>query len=522
MTRVLLTILDGFGLRKEAPNNAISLAKMPTFTHLKKTYPFCTLLPGGEEVGLPKGIVGNSEVGHMNLGAGRRVRQDFVRINESIETKQLEKREEFLNLKNYLLSLPKNKRRLHLIGLISDGGVHSHLDHVKEIIRLCSQWEDVSVWVHGFSDGRDTPRQNGLLYFQELEEWGQKIMKDRFALASIHGRSFGMDRDRRWEKIKASYEVMVGQDLEQSKKEEIKKATSYLQEQYSKNCFDEHIPPVLLKEEGAIQREDAVFFMNFRPDRAIELTQCFCLPNFSFFKRDIMPAYFLCMVPYIPDEMSLPILFDKEKLELPLSEILSTQGLRQFKIAETEKYAHVTYFFNGGKRGPFEGETHVLVPSPKDVSSYDQKPEMSAREVSQKLTEAMRRVPSEYDFFLVNFANPDMVGHTGNLTAAIKALEVVDECLFEIYQVCKEHKIQWIITADHGNCEEMTYEDGSIHTAHSASPVPFIFVDLEGEKTGNKKKIYHREDSSLQDIAPTILKLFDLPIPSVMTGTSLL
>ena len=494
--RILLIILDGFGMRKDQHQNAVYHAHTPHLDTVFTQYPWTYLEAGGPSVGLPEGIVGNSEVGHMNIGAGRSIRQDLIRINESIKDNTLKNRPAFKDLL-------KSSKTVHLLGLLSDGGVHSHVNHIIHIAQLLLA-SGKRVYFHIFSDGRDTPPDSGRYYLQKINEI------EGLTVASIQGRSFGMDRDRRWEKIHQSYNMLIG-------KGNITSATpiDWLSKEYAQGRSDEFIDPTLFSQDYAIKEDDALFFVNFRPDRAVQLTSAFNDPKFREFKRDFIPKYFLCMTPYIHEDVPLPILFDKEPITGGLSEHLSLLGHRQFKIAETEKYPHVTYFFNGGRKRPYPGENRVLVPSPKDCKTYDQKPEMSAFQVCDKLLEAL---DENYMFYLVNFANADMVGHTGNYQAALKAVEVLDHCVGRLMKKCQKTKTVLLLTADHGNCDQMAYENGAPHTSHTASPVPFCLhhASLKG------RLINYKHHFSLKDIAPTILDCLGIDYPKTFEGTSLL
>ncbi|MBP9674717.1 MAG: 2,3-bisphosphoglycerate-independent phosphoglycerate mutase [Bacteriovoracaceae bacterium] len=497
--RVLLVVLDGFGLGEDKNKNAILAAKTPHLHDLFSHYPFTKLISHGESVGLPKGVMGNSEVGHLNLGAGRPVRQDLVRINESIAEDKLKNLPEFKNLTQKAKS---GSKRIHLMGLLSDGGVHSHLDHIKYIIHSLSQEKDLDIFFHAFMDGRDTSPTSGISYVKDLLEC------DGFTLASMQGRSIAMDRDRRWEKIEVTYKTLTGNGSIVHEKPEI-----YLQNEYQKNITDEFITPALFDQKYAIQNDDCVFFLNFRPDRARQITLAFTDAHFSFFKNMIRPVHYLCMTPYVQDEVNLPILFDKENLKGTLSEFLSQNKISQLKIAETEKYAHVTYFFNGGRREPFPLEKQILINSNKEVATYDEKPEMSAHLITEKLLQELDN--QETCFFLVNFANADMVGHTGNYTAAVCAIEVLDECLGQLQKKCAELNMVMMITADHGNSDQMVYEDGSPHTAHTTADVPFSFFH---PKLQNITLNPSEKNLSLKDVAPTIVSVMGLEAPPSFQG----
>lgn len=499
--KVLLVICDGMGFSDNEVKNAVKDANTPNLDAIYKEFPHTTIQPGGELVGLPKGVAGNSEVGHMNLGAGRPVRQDLVRINEAIEENSLKEMDKMLELIEKTQNGPK---RLHIMGLLSDGGVHSHIEHIKAIFDILKD-KDIKVFFHAYMDGRDTPKTNGVKYIEELNAHGG------FTFASVQGRSIGMDRDRRWEKIQRAYEMMTGK----GNKTQLS-AQDYVATEYKNDIFDEFITPALLTDEGAIKSEDSLFFINFRPDRARQISLAFCDKNFEHFNNDIRPAYYLCMSPYIDEELpEVPILFNREKVKGTLAEYLSKQGLKQLKIAETEKYAHVTYFFNGGEEKPFPGEERILINSPKDVETYDLKPEMSAPEVLKNLLEKLD--DDSFSVYIVNFANPDMVGHTGNYEAAVKAMECIDDCLGQLKDKCFEKDVAMLITADHGNCDQMVYPDGSAHTSHSGAKVPFILVKKELQNTEIE---INNSDNALKDVSPTIVHLLGLEKPKEFEGNS--
>lgn len=489
--KVLLVILDGYGINPKDNKNAILHAKKPNIDLLFKHYPMTTIEAGGLLVGLPKGVAGNSEVGHMNLGAGKSVRQDLVRINEAISQSTLQDMPE---LKNIISFAKAHSNRIHLLGLLSDGGVHSHIDHLKELVKILSA-EGIELCLHAFMDGRDTSRDTGINYVNDI----LKIKEIKFA--SMQGRSIGMDRDRRWNKIKECYDLLTGHG-------QLTNLTpaEYIQNEYKLEHYDEFITPVMFDKDYAINSNDALLFFNYRPDRAIEITLALADPKFQEFKTPIRPGYFLCMTPYVEDFVSLPILFDKEKLQGTLTEYLSSKGLKQFKIAETEKYAHVTYFFNGGEKKPFANEEHILVPSNREIATYDQKPEMSAYLILEKLTQALQ--DTSIDFYVVNFANSDMVGHTGNYDAAVKAIEVLDECVGKLMSACEKQKITMLVTADHGNSDQMVYENGDMHTSHTEAPVPFAVFD---SRLKDIKLELNEGPFGLKDVAPTVLNIMGLP-----------
>lgn len=503
--RVLLVVMDGYGCSENEDRNAVKAAQKPNLDEIFKQYPFTTIEPGGEAVGLPKGVSGNSEVGHLNLGAGRPVRQDLVRINEAIDNDSLR---EMPRLKEIIEKTKAGNKRLHLMGLLSDGGVHSHINHLKAILGILNQHPDLKIYLHAFMDGRDTAKDHGVRYVKDI------LQSPGFVFGSMQGRSIGMDRDRRWEKIELAYKTMIGQGEKTQTKPE-----DYILEEYQKGLFDEFITPVLFAEEAAIQDGDSVFFFNYRPDRARQITLAMNDCNFKTFPIPVKAGHFLCMTPYVPDECpDLPVLFDKEKIRGGFAEYISELGKKQFKIAETEKYAHVTYFFNGGEEKPFPGEERFLVPSPREVKTYDEKPEMSAYAVTEKLLEKLE--DQSFTFYLVNFANADMVGHTGNFEAAVKAIEVVDECVGKLYQKCLEQNITMVLTADHGNADQMVYAEGGVHTSHSDSPAPFCVVHpkLKGQQfmvnQPNKVK-------ALKDVSPTLLKILNIPRPEQFTGQAI-
>ena len=503
--RVLLVILDGFGHNQNDNKNAIKAAKKPHIDDIFNHYPFTTIQPGGEAVGLPKGVAGNSEVGHLNLGAGRPVRQDLVRINEAIANKTFK---DMPKLKELIEYAQKGTRRIHLMGLLSDGGVHAHINHLKEILKILAAYPDLRIYLHAFMDGRDTAKDKGVNYVKDILEC------PGFVFGSMQGRSIGMDRDRRWPKIEHAYKMMIGQGEKTSMKPQ-----EYILEEYKKGIYDEFITPVLFSDDAAIKNGDSVFFFNYRPDRARQITLAMNDPKFNEFPVPVKPGYFLCMSPYVPEELpNLPILFDKEKIKGTLAEYISALGKKQFKIAETEKYAHVTYFFNGGEEQPFPGEERCLVQSPRDVATYDQKPEMSAYEVTDKLLKALD--DKSFTYYLVNYANADMVGHSGIFEAAVKAVEALDTCVEKLRQKCAEQNITMIITADHGNADQMVYEEGGQHTSHSDSEVPFCVVH---PKLRDVDIMLNHENKimALKDVAPTVLKILNIPKPKDFTGHSI-
>lgn len=499
--RVLLCILDGFGASPEDHKNAIKHANKPNIDFLMSHYPMTTIEPGGVLVGLPKGVPGNSEVGHMNLGAGRSVRQDLVRINEAIENGTLKDMEE---LKKIIQYAKTHSNRIHLMGLLSDGGVHSHINHLKELAKIFSE-QNIELILHAFMDGRDTAKDVGHKYVSQIDQIPQ------IKFGSMQGRSIGMDRDRRWNKIETCYKTFIGEGQTTTLT-----PLAYIQEEYKAGHYDEFITPVLFNKNYAMKKDDAVLFFNYRPDRAIQITLALNYSKFSEFSVPVKPGYFLCMTPYVTDFMELPILFDKEKLKGTLCEYLSSKGLQQFKIAETEKYAHVTFFFNGGDKKPFTGEDQVLIPSPKEVSTYDQKPEMSAFHVTDRLEEAL--ADHKYSLYVVNYANADMVGHTGNYEASVKAIEALDVVMARLMKKCEQENITMLVTADHGNSDVMAYDNGDIHTSHSDSPVPFVVFD---NRLKDQKLELNEGPMALRNVAPTILNIMDYPKAPLMDSESI-
>lgn len=499
--RVLLCILDGYGITTKDLKNAILHANKPHLDAIAATYPMTTIEPGGVLVGLPKGVAGNSEVGHMNLGAGRSVRQDLVRINEAIELGTLKAKEEIINIKAYAKA---HSNRIHLMGLLSNGGVHSHINHLKELAKIFHE-EQIEIILHAFTDGRDTARDTGVNFVEEA----LKIPGLKFA--SIQGRSIGMDRDRRWEKIETCYKCFTGQGDQTTLS-----PVDYIKSEYALDRYDEFIHPVMFDKSLAMNSEDAVLFFNYRPDRAIQISLALTDIKFKDFFVGVRPGYFLCMTPYIEDWVKLPILFNKEKLKGTLCQYISELGLKQLKIAETEKYAHVTFFFNGGDKLPFPGEQQVLISSPKDVETYDKKPEMSAYLICDKLEEFL--ADHSISLYVVNFANSDMVGHTGNFPAAIQAIEALDIVVDRLQKKCAIEGVTMLITADHGNSDQMVYENGDMHTSHTESVVPFIVVD---PALKNKKLEMNEGPMALRNVAPTILNIMGISTPPLFEGVSI-
>ncbi|MEO1133336.1 MAG: 2,3-bisphosphoglycerate-independent phosphoglycerate mutase [Cyanobacteria bacterium J06639_1] len=502
---VVLVILDGWGYRTESDGNAILNANTPVVDSLWAAYPHALVATSGKAVGLPSEQMGNSEVGHLNLGAGRVVPQELVRISDAAEDGTLASH---AVLKETCARLQQNGGKLHLVGLCSDGGVHSHLDHIEALIDIAVDW-DLHPYLHVITDGRDTSPQRGVEYATRLE---QKVT-GKGTLATLGGRYYAMDRDRRWDRTEQMYSVMTdgseGNGLS---------ATEVLKTSYAEGVTDEFIPPVRLAP-GAIESGDALLVFNFRPDRARQLVQAFAMSEFDGFEREfIEPLTVLTMTQYASN-LPVKVLFAPQNLDNILGQVVSDRGLKQFRIAETEKYAHVTYFFNGGLEKELPGETRELVPSPP-VATYDRAPAMSAKEVTDKAIAAI--VKKEYSLVVINYANPDMVGHTGNYDATLEAIATVDTCLGELVSAIGLAGGTALITADHGNAEYMWDERGNPWTAHTTNPVPLLLIEGEGRKIpGRGNAVELREDGRLADIAPTILEILGIEQPEEMTGRSL-
>jgi 2,3-bisphosphoglycerate-independent phosphoglycerate mutase len=503
-----LIILDGWGLRDDCHANAVCQARTPRLDALAATYPATRLNASGLNVGLPDGQMGNSEVGHLNIGAGRIIYQDLTRISKSIADGDF-----FANpvLREALAKTRAAGGRLHLLGLLSDGGVHSHNTHVYALVEMARRAGIGEVFVHAFTDGRDTPPQSAGGYLADLEGELARIGLGR--VATVTGRYYAMDRDNRWERVEQAWRAMVlGEGVPADS------GSAAIAAAYAANETDEFVKPRVVRRDGtpigAIGENDGIIFFNFRADRARELTRTFTQPDFAGFQRPRFPrlSTFVCMSEY-DETFALPVAFPSESYPDLLGTVVSRAGLKQLRIAETEKYAHVTFFFNGGEETPSPGEERVLIPSPKEVATYDQKPAMSAVEVTD---EVVRRIHGgEYALIVINYANPDMVGHTGILPAAIKAMETVDACVGRVIDALLAAGGRALVTADHGNCEQMDDGNGSPHTAHTANLVPLILVDPDRRDTRLREGI-------LADIAPTILALLELPQPAAMTGESLL
>lgn len=502
---LLLMILDGWGINPNTAHNAVALAKTPNLTKLLSDYPHARILTSGMAVGLPDGQMGNSEVGHLNLGAGRVVYQELTRVTKSILDGDF-----FTNpvLQGCIAKVKASGGRLHLSGLISDGGVHSHNTHLYALLELARREGVREVFVHCLLDGRDTPPQSGIDYLAQLEAEISRIGVGK--IATVMGRYYAMDRDNRWDRVEMAFNAMVcGEgELRSSAKEA-------LEQSYADGLHDEFVLPVVIAPNATLNDGDGFIFFNFRSDRAREITRAIALDDFDGFARRKKPklAGYVCLTEY-DATFGLPIAFASTELGNILGGVLADAGLKQLRIAETEKYAHVTFFFNGGAETPFPGEDRALIPSPKEVATYDLKPEMSAVQVTDKLLKLLEQ--DQYDVIILNFANCDMVGHTGVETAAIKAVETVDGCVGRIIAKVREKGGAALITADHGNAEQMADENGEPFTAHTTNPVWLVLVD------DSRKDVTLREGGRLADVAPTMLKMLGLPQPQEMTGESLL
>jgi 2,3-bisphosphoglycerate-independent phosphoglycerate mutase len=507
MRKVLLVILDGWGHSDfEGPpgkGNAVELAQVPTFRRLYCDRPRTQLACSGRDVGLPAGQMGNSEVGHLNLGAGRIVHQDIERIDSAIADGTFAKH---LGLEGVLRRLGERGGVLHLIGLMSDGGVHSHLRHLTALLNVLPT--GTPLHIHCLTDGRDTSPNGGVRYLAEIERLCSR--SDQWKVATVTGRYFAMDRDKRWERTQRAYDLIV-----RGKSDAWEASSGFLERSYAAGVTDEFIPPtgVLGIGERGIEPVDAVIMLNFRADRMRQLVQALTLPSFDAFDRGAVPPSEVVTMTEYQSGLPVSVAFAPQDVRMGLSEVVASRGLKQLKTAETEKYAHVTYFFNGGEETPFPGEDRFLIPSPK-VATYDLQPEMSARGVADAVLSGIRG--DVYSFILVNFANPDMVGHTGSIPAAIKAVETVDACLREILEAIEQHP-EWIalITADHGNCEKMLDAAGNVHTAHTTEPVDLIVFD---PKNGPSALAAH---GRLADVAPTALAYMGIEPPEQMTGKDL-
>ncbi|MGR6837046.1 2,3-bisphosphoglycerate-independent phosphoglycerate mutase [Syntrophomonas erecta] len=506
---IVLMILDGWGIREDAPDNAITRANPSNFLRYKETFPYTVLKCSGQDVGLPAGQMGNSEVGHLNMGSGRIVYQEITRITTAIEDGSFFDKHSFLEAIEYAR---QHNGAVHLMGLLSDGGVHSHLDHLYALLELCRQQHVEQVFIHGYLDGRDVNPKSASDYLKQIQKHMDEIGIGK--IASLSGRFYGMDRDKRWDRVKRTYDAMV---LGQGRK--APNVFAAIEKSYEERVTDEFVEPVvIIKDDGqpvaTVSTGDSLIFFNFRADRARQITRAFVDEDFQGFERTVWPqVYYVCMTQY-DAEIKAPVAFPPQNLSNTLGEVLAREGRQQLRIAETEKYAHVTFFFNGGVETPNPGEDRILIPSPK-VETYNLKPTMSAMEVTERVMEEIDR--DGYDVIIINYANPDMVGHTGVLDAAIEAVKTIDNCMGQVVERVLNKQGIVLITADHGNCEMMVSpETGGPYTAHTTDLVPFILV---GEKYRNCKL---RKGGSLRDIAPTLLDIMNINIPEEMNGKSLL
>ncbi|MDO9593366.1 MAG: 2,3-bisphosphoglycerate-independent phosphoglycerate mutase [Lutibacter sp.] len=502
--KVILMILDGWGITQDPKVSAIYNAKTSYIDSLYHKYANASLRTDGEYVGLPEGQMGNSEVGHMNLGAGRIVYQNLVRVNLAVKNKTLGKEKELLDAISYA---KENNKNIHLLGLVSDGGIHSHIDHLKGLLDVAAEHNLKNVFLHAFTDGRDCDPKSGINFIETIQNYMKETTGE---LATITGRYFAMDRDKRWERIKLAYDAVVNSEGEKSTN-----ALKSIEQSYDNDVTDEFIKPIIMTDENGqpktqIKADDVVIFFNYRTDRGRELTEVLTQKDYPDFGMKTMPLYYVTLTSYDDTFKNVHIIYETDNLENTLGEVLAKAGKKQIRIAESEKYPHVTFFFSGGREKTFENETRILCPSPK-VATYDLKPEMSAFDIRDAIIPELDK--KEVDFVCLNFANGDMVGHTGVMEAAIKACEAVDKCVEDVVASALKNDYTTIIIADHGNCETMINPDGSPNTSHTTNPVPVILVD---------KELKHIEDGVLGDIAPTILELMGIEKPAVMTRHSLI
>ncbi len=499
MKKAILFILDGWGLNPNPSESAIEKAHTPFFDSLMNTHPNATLITYGEDVGLPDGQMGNSEVGHLNIGAGRVIYQEFARINKAVKEGELAKNQVLLN------NIAKATGTIHLMGLVSDGGVHSHINHLLALAHICRNNYSGNICIHAFTDGRDVDPKSGIRFIKEIQKETEPL---QVPIVSVIGRYYAMDRDRRWERTKLAYDLLV-----HGKGHHTRDMVASIQSSYDENITDEFINPHVLVDDldqpiGSIKEGDTVIFFNFRTDRPRQMTEAISQVGIGDHEMQPLKISMLTMTQYDNTFKNIESLFPETDITGTLGEYLSSLGKTQLRVAETEKYPHVSYFFSGGKEQLFAGESRLLIPSPK-VATYDMQPEMSALEVTAKTIEAITL--SEPDFICLNYANTDMVGHTGVFRAAVKAAETVDQCLSKIVPFCLEHQYSIFIIADHGNADMMVNPDGSPNTAHTKNPVPVIYVSADSNQ-------YSIKNGRLADIAPSILSAMELPIPSVMDG----
>ncbi len=492
MNKVLLCVLDGLGVGLNDNSNAFYKSKTPNVDYLLKNYPNNSINASGKSVGLPDNQMGNSEVGHLNIGSGRIIYQPLERINMSIKDNSISENISIINAINHCKN---NNSKLHIMGLLSDGGVHSHINHFKAILKVCNDNNFNNVYFNIFTDGRDTYPNSSKKYIEELEE---EIKKYNIGfISTISGRYYAMDRDKRWDRIEKAYNSLIGKNTKK-----YKDACELINANYEENITDEFIKPGIIDENGIIEDNDSIIWVNFRPDRAIQILSAFMNNDFFEFNRTKINNLYLTTMMYVSDNIKSDIAFKTENIDNTLGIYLSKLGKKQLRIAETEKYAHVTYFFDGGRDINLKGEKRILIDSPK-VSTYDLKPEMSAEEITESLSKEME---NNYDFILVNYANCDMVGHTGDFNATIKAIETVDKCVGKLYKKCLDNGYLFILTADHGNSELMIDKNGNKVTSHTTNKVPFIVCDKDAKINVNK----------LSDIAPYILNYLNLKIPDEM------
>jgi 2,3-bisphosphoglycerate-independent phosphoglycerate mutase len=500
--KVILIIMDGWGLGKKKESDVIQNANVPFVSSLYKKYPNTTLVTCGEAVGLPAGQMGNSEVGHLNLGAGRIVYQELERINVAIKNGEFQKNQILLNSLNYA---KENNKSLHLTGLVSDGGVHSHINHLKAITSLCKEKNIDNVYVHAFTDGRDTDPKSGINFLKDLQ---MHLQQTSGKIATITGRYYAMDRDKRWERVKVAYDALVHRTGQVTDN-----IFSAITSSYEKDITDEFLLPIINNDtpNSSIKDGDAVICFNFRTDRCREITEALTQTAFPEYNMRPVKLDYTTMTMYNHTYKNIHVIFEKDDLSNTLGEILAANNKKQIRIAETEKYPHVTFFFSGGREVPFEGEKRIMIPSPK-VATYDLKPEMSANEVTDALLPEIKNKTA--DFICLNYANADMVGHTGVWDAVINAVETVDKCVEKIVTAGLENGYTIFLTADHGNADYLINEDGTPNTAHTLNLVPFFIIDNDwkGEIKSGK----------LGDLAPTILKMMQIPIPQQMTGNILI
>jgi 2,3-bisphosphoglycerate-independent phosphoglycerate mutase len=498
---VCLVILDGWGLAEPGPGNAVEQADTPVFDELWQSYPHTQLTAWGEAVGLPEGQMGNSEVGHLNLGAGQIVRQDLTRIDAAVADGSFARNE----VLRAACAAARESGRLHLLGLVSAGGVHASMDHLHACIEMARAEEVPDLVLHAFTDGRDTLPDSGAGYLEEVEGW---LEDSGGRLATVSGRYYAMDRDNRWDRTRLAYDALVHGEAEGR---HAATGAGAVRAAHERDETDEFVKPTLVGEEGRIRDGDSVLFFNFRPDRARQMTRALAEPGFSEFDRGEAPKIHYATLTSYQEDWDYPVAFPPDRPEVTLASVLEDAGLAQLHVAETEKYAHVTYFFNGGEEHPHTGEDRRLVGSPRDVATYDEKPEMSAREAAGVFVEGWNQ--GDFGFGIINFANSDMVGHTGSIPAAIKAIEVVDECLGRVVAAVHDNGGACIVTADHGNADHMLEPDGSPNTAHSLNPVPLVVTADVGAL---------RDGGILADVAPTVLALLGREQPPEMTGESLI